>query len=343
MASAHAPRPENDLCLMGAAMMTPHPYASAGRWPRHLARLTMTLGVWRASMTAEHRGCSPAVGLHLSVRGLPAHRRAMRPEHAYSIRPKHWPEHAHAIDLERYRPIHREMSTPIRCHRWPICRRCRPANLVPSDRKAKRRSPVRRVVATKEGGRTALHPAAAAAGRMMLTTRARRRLVTEAIFLRMLARIRRDGHRTWTCDSQRSRPGDAGAETAPDEKAKSGRAKIDRNRRKIYRGHDMTGRDRDPDDMMDHDCEALVTPLVTETGCGDSRRLGIGRRRACLARVATTCSGGFHRGWAHESRLATSALGGVARAAAAIQTTARGKDVSLRLQLAAVSSVASPL
>jgi hypothetical protein len=191
----------------------------------------------------------------------------------------------------------------------PTCRRRRPANLVPSDRNCEHHSPRRRVVAMKEGDRTALHPVAAAAGQMVLLVPTRRRslakaillrmLARKAILLRMLARIRRAGHRTSACDD--------GAKIVLDGKAMPGRV-ADRNLRKISRGRDMTGRDRDPNSMADHDCKALVASLVIETYCGDSRRLGIDHRRACPARVVTTCGGGFHRGWAHESRLATSAL-----------------------------------
>jgi hypothetical protein len=133
-----------------------------------------------------------------------------------------------------------------------------------------------------EGDRTSLHPVAAADGQMVLPVPIRRRLVTrailprmlarKAILLRMLARIRRAGHRTSACDD--------GAKIVLAGKAMPGRVKIDRNLRKISRGREMTGRDRDPNSMADHDCEALVASLVIETYCGDSRRLGIDHRRA---------------------------------------------------------------
>ena len=181
---------------------------------------------------------------------------------------------------------HRGVMMPI-----PTCRRRRPANLVTSDWIGEHRSLRRRVVAKKEGDRTALRSVAAAAGRMVLPIPTLRRSMMKAIHPRMLARNRRDGHRTSTCDSQKSRHGDEGASTARVGKADCGRVKSNRGRWKICRGRDMTCRDRDPDSMMHHNCEALVAALVIETYCGDSRRLGVDRRRACPARVVTTCGG----------------------------------------------------
>jgi hypothetical protein len=172
-----------------------------------------------------------------------------------------------------------------------ICRRRRPANLVPSDPMDECASSRRLGVAKDGGYRTALHPFDAAAAGRMVVLPFLRFAVPASIHRRMIAQNCRDSSRTSTCDSRGMPQSDAVLKTARVGKIRRGYVRIFRGREMICRGREMTCRSRDMDGMPHPDCEALVI-LETETDCGgDDLRVGIDRRGACLAWSATTCSG----------------------------------------------------
>ena len=169
------------------------------------------------------------------------------------------PKHP-AADRDSYaRPVRLRMHHDHRRTIVPmICRRRRPANLVPSDPIDECASSRRRGVAKDGGYRTALHPFDAAAAGRMVVLPFLRLAVPASIHRRMIAQNCRDGRRTSTCDSRGMPQSDAVLKTARVGKTRRGHVRIFRGREMICRGREMTCRGRDMDGMTHPDCEALV-------------------------------------------------------------------------------------